>query len=521
MDVLLTFAGNRDPYNPEVIEGIFTDGPVLTLLAERSFAAVHIFTTPNTLPNAQELQEEIARRTGSVRSRIHNIDIPDPTDYEPLFLHMSAYCRTILEDYRDRQPVYCIATASGTPQMQTVWFLLAQSGSVPATLLKITPHRFLQPRQKAVSEIRLSIPNFPRIMLPSPENLDVAALYLRTEKLEAEHSELIKQFSGFTMIGRSQALKRVMDTIDAAARYESSVLIQGETGTGKELVARAVHSNSMRRTEPLIIVNCAAIPETLVESELFGHEKGAFTGATQQKKGRFELADGGTIFLDEIGDMPFPAQAKILRILQEKEVMRVGGSKSLPADVRVIAATNRNLPALIAAGDFREDLYYRLKVIDISMPALRERAEDIPLLVEYFLDKHNRRYRQQKSVSQEAMRCILEYPWPGNIRELENTIERAFVLSRGNVIKKTDLPREIIEPISLSSTAGRCGDKIITPGISIPADGMDVDACLSVMEKAYYEEAIRRKDGNREAAARLLGVKPHTFRKRAKEKFGL
>jgi DNA-binding NtrC family response regulator len=527
LDILLTFSGNRDPFNPEVVKGVFTDGPVLTLLAERSFAAVHIFTTPNTLPNAQQLQQEIAARVGECRTRIHNLDIPDPTDYEALFLRMSSLCREILEEYRDQKPVCSIATASGTPQMQTVWFLLAQSGLVPATLLKITPPRFLRPGQKAVSEIRLSLKSFPLITLPSPETLEIAATYLRKEKLEAEREELVREFSGLQMIGRSPALTKVMETVRAAALYDSAVLIQGETGTGKELVARAIHFNSTRKTEPMITVNCAAIPETLVESELFGHEKGAFTGADRQKKGKFELADRGTIFLDEIGDMPLPAQAKILRVLQDKAITSVGGEKTISADVRVIAATNRNLIALIAEGKFREDLYYRLRVIDIPVPALRERREDISLLVEYFLDRHNRRYHQKKQFNREAMRRILEYSWPGNVRELENAIERAFVLSGGNVIKETDLPPEILSiPSSLPTTFGGKAQSVQPSAsdackIAIPPEGLNLDTCLQDLEKACYEEAIRRKDGNREAAARFLSIKPHTFRKRAKEKFRL
>ena len=521
MDILFTFAGNRDPYNPEAVKGVFTDGPVLTLLTERSFHAVHIFTNPNSLPNAQRLQQEISRRAGDVRSRIHNINIPDPTDYEALFLNMSARCREILEEYCDRQPTCFIATASGTPQMQTVWFLMAQSGIVPATLLKITPSRFLRPQQKAVSEIRLSLATFPKITSPSPGILDIAATCLRKEKLEAERDELIREFAGLQMIGRSPALTRVMDTVRAAARYDSAVLIQGETGTGKELVAKAIHYNSTRKGEPLIVVNCAAIPETLVESELFGHEKGAFTGATQQKKGKFELAEGGTIFLDEIGDMPLPAQAKILRVLQDKAITRVGGEKTICADVRIIAATNRNLAAFISEGKFREDLYYRLKVIDIPMPALRERMEDISLLVEYFLNQHNHRYRQQKQLSREAMRRILAYSWPGNIRELENAIERAFVLSGVNVIKDTDLPPEITSPISSLPISQGNAEQLNVPLILLPPEGLDLDTHMHDLEKACYEEAIKVKDGNREAAARFLKMKPHTFRKRAKEKFGL
>jgi len=521
MDILFTFAGNHDPYNPETVKGVFTDGPVLTLLAERSFHAIHIFTNPGSLPNAQRLQQEIAKRDGDVRTRIHNIDIPDPTDYEALFLNMSARCREILEEYGDRQPACFIATASGTPQMQTVWFLMAQSGIVPATLLKITPPRFLRPKQKAVSKISLSLENFPKIMPPSPETLDIAVTCLRKEKLEAERGEFIREFSSLQMIGKSPSLMQVVDTIRSAALYDSAILIQGETGTGKELVAKAIHFNSARKGEPLIVVNCAAIPETLVESELFGHEKGAFTGATQQKKGKFELADGGTIFLDEIGDMPLPAQAKILRVLQEKEIMRVGGEKTIRADVRILAATNRNLAACITDGKFREDLYYRLKVIDIPMPALRERAEDISLLVEYFLDRHNARYRQKKQISREAMRRILSYSWPGNIRELENAVERAFVLSKGSVIKEDDLPPEITAPLSPLPKSSGNSDQTNAPAIAIPHEGIDLDAHLHNLEKAYYEEAIKMKDGNREAAARLLNIQPHTFRKRAKDKFGI
>ncbi|MFZ4440220.1 MAG: sigma-54 interaction domain-containing protein, partial [Syntrophales bacterium] len=291
--------------------------------------------------------------------------------------------------------------------------------------------------------------------------------------------------------------------------------------------ARAIHFNSARKTEPMITVNCAAIPETLVEGELFGHEKGAFTGADRQKKGKFELADRGTIFLDEIGDMPLPAQAKILRVLQDKAITRVGGDKMIPADVRVIAATNRNLIELIAEGKFREDLYYRLRVIDIPVPALRERREDVSLLVEYFLDRHNGRYRQKKQFNREAMRRILEYSWPGNVRELENAVERAFVLSGGNVIKETDLPPEILSAPSVLSTTSDGKAQPVQPSatdackISIPSEGLNLDDSLHDLEKAFYEEAIQRKDGNREAAARLLGVRPHTFRKRAKEKFDL
>jgi DNA-binding NtrC family response regulator len=513
MEILFTFAGNRDPFNPEAVEGNFTDGPVLTLLEEKQFQLIYIFTTPNTLINAQDLQQEIAARNHTNRIKIFNIDIPDPTDYEELYLHMYKRCHEIMAEHEGQKTKYYIATASGTPQMQTVWFLLSQSGLVPSTLLKITPPQFLRPQQKAVSEIKLSLEKFPSISSPIQRDLEIEATYLRKEKLEAERKGLLLQFSQYKMIGKSIQLEQIKDTIKAASQYDSAVLIQGATGTGKELVARAIHFNSMRKTEPFIVVNCAAIPETLVESELFGHEKGAFTGAIQQKKGRFELADKGTIFLDEVGDMPLSAQAKILRVLQDNEITRVGGTRTIKTDIRLIAATNRNLIALISEDKFRDDLYYRLRVIDIKMPALHERREDIPLLVEYFLGIHNHRYRQQKQASRKAMKRLFEYDWPGNIRELENAIERAFVLSKGNIIKETDLPMEI-------STGEVFGIKDKAK-VKIPPAGLDFDSYLNGLEKEYYEEAIKIKDGNREAAARLLKIKPHTFRKRAKEKFDL
>ena len=418
-----------------------------------------------------------------------------------------------MAEHEAQKPRYYIATSSGTPQMQTVWFLLAQSGLVPATLLKITPPRFLKPNQKAVSEIKLSLERFPRISSPIQRDLEIEATYLRKEKLEAERKDLVLQFSQYKMIGKSTQLEQIKDTINAASQYDSSVLIQGATGTGKELVARAIHFNSMRKTEPFIVVNCAAIPETLVESELFGHEKGAFTGAIQQKKGRFELADKGTIFLDEVGDMPLSAQAKILRVLQDNEITRIGGTKTIKTDVRLIAATNRDLATLISEDKFREDLYYRLRVIDIQMPSLSERREDIPLLIEYFLSLHNHRYKHQKQISRETMKLLFEYDWPGNIRELENTIERAFVLSKGNIIKEADLPPEI--------SAGETSGIKEKTSIKIPPAGLDFDTYLKKLERKYYEEAIKMKDGNKEGAARLLKIKPHTFRKRAKEKFDL
>ena len=378
MNILLTFAGVRDPFNAEMIQGIHTDGPVLSCLKERSFATIYIFTTPNTLANSRSLQTEIGKRWPDIRTSVIFIDIPDPTDYETLYLQMISECQNIMASHKKDEPHYFIATASGTPQMQTVWFLLSQSGLIPATLLKITPPRFLRPSQKAVSEINLSMESFPRITLPQPETLEIAATYLRKEKLEAERDELVREFSGLQMIGKSLTLTKVMDTVRAAARYDSAVLIQGETGTGKELVAKALHVDSRRAPCPFVAVNCGAFAESLLESELFGHEKGSFTGALAQHKGAFERADGGTLFLDEIGDAPAAVQVKLLRAIEEREIRRIGGQQPFKVDVRLLSATNKDLPELAAERGFREDLLYRINVVTITLPPIATAARGHP-----------------------------------------------------------------------------------------------------------------------------------------------
>ena len=243
-----------------------------------------------------------------------------------------------------------------------------------------------------------------------------------------------------SMIGKSPALQRVRELIAQVASTDSTVLIQGETGTGKELVARAIHENSARRDRPLIKINCAALPRELVESELFGHEKGAFTGALQQRRGRFELADGGTLFLDEVGELPPEAQAKLLRVLQEREFERVGGTRSLHVDVRVIAATNRDLLAEAGASRFRTDLYFRLNVFPIALPPLRDRREDIPHLLRHFVRKTARRLgREVDGISPSFIERASAYQWPGNIRELENLVERTLIMSNGGMLDTNEL----------------------------------------------------------------------------------
>jgi two-component system response regulator AtoC len=297
------------------------------------------------------------------------------------------------------------------------------------------------------------------------------------------------------LIGDSPVMQNIYKTVGRVARSDATVLVTGETGTGKELVATVIHRNSTYSSGPLIKVNCAALPETLLESELFGHEKGAFTGAIAQRKGRFELAHKGTIFLDEVGEMTLATQKKLLRVLQEREFERVGGTTSVKIDTRVIAATNKNLPREIEVGNFREDLYYRLNVISIDLPPLRERPMDIPLLVEHFLHKH--RYGRGAGparISQEAMDRLLVHDWPGNVRELENTVERAVIMARGGIIAEEHITfpgQEARRPIDVTQSL---------------ADGTTLEAFLKDMESRYLREALRQAGDNRAVAADLLGI---------------
>ncbi len=265
----------------------------------------------------------------------------------------------------------------------------------------------------------------------------------REELMQYQHrlqKELQGRYRLDNVIGRSKRMQEVFAEVHQAAPGKSTVLLRGESGTGKEVIARSIHYLSPRKDAPFIKVNCAALSETLLESELFGHEKGSFTGATQERKGRFEMAQGGTLFLDELGEISPSFQTKLLRVLQEREFERVGGNKSIKVDVRLIAATNRNMEEDVAKGTFRADLYYRVNVVSIFLPPLRERREDIPLLVEHFLDKFNKENERKLSISPEALEVMLKCNWPGNVRELENCVERTATMTRGNVIQDVDLP---------------------------------------------------------------------------------
>ena len=301
------------------------------------------------------------------------------------------------------------------------------------------------------------------------------------------------------IIGASVAIREVLEMARRVAASDATVLILGESGTGKELIAHEVHGASPRGHKPFVAVNCSAIPGGLLESELFGHEKGAFTGAGRQKRGRFELAAGGTIFLDEIGDMSSELQAKLLRFLQDHTLQRVGGSNDITVDVRIVAATNRDLDAAVADGSFREDLYFRLNVVNIMIPPLRDRTEDIPLLVGHFLKKHAERGSKPKRVSPKAMRVMMNYDWPGNVRELENAIHRAVVLSRGETVFPEQLPAKLQAVLDSD------------------VDGEKTGVTIREMERGIIIKTLAQTEGNRTHAAKILGISRRTLQNKIKE----
>jgi len=311
------------------------------------------------------------------------------------------------------------------------------------------------------------------------------------------------------IIGESRPMRGLFSQILKVARTDATVLIMGESGTGKELVATGIFNHSERNTKPFIKMNCVAIPEGLLESELFGYERGAFTGATARKIGKFELADGGTIFLDEIGDMTLETQAKLLRVLEEREFERVGGTATIKADVRFIAATNKDLPQMVDRGEFREDLYYRLNVFSLMLPPLRERKNDIPLLVDYFLEK----FEGSAEVSPESLRYLLNYSWPGNVRQLRNTIERSALMTDNGIILPSHLP-EII----LSETEENNGMSYYEPDErELDPETMSLDDRLAELERNLIIDALRKAGGVQKRAAEHLGIKERSLWHRVKK----
>src|SRR5579871_4017931 len=390
-----------------------------------------------------------------------------------------------------------------------------QRRRLPVTVIVTTGHGSID---EAVRAIRLGAYDF----LTKPVDIEHLRLVLRRalreralqDEVAQLREQLQRRYAFHHVLSRNPCMHGVFELVQNVAHTTSTVLLEGETGTGKEMIARAIHAASHVRTGPLVAVNCAALPETLLESELFGHEKGAFTNAVSQRKGRFELAHGGTLFLDEVGELPLETQVKLLRVLQEREFERVGGSETVHVDVRVIAATNRNLREMVARGQFREDLYYRLAVFPVALPPLRERTADIPLLARSFLLRFARQAgRPIHDIAPEAMDALCSYRWPGNVRELQNVIERSVVLARGRLLDLDALPD--LSAGMPFAVLDEGSTRTPEPVYAIGRAGRTIDE----LQRGYVAEVLAETswviEGER-GAARRLGLHPNTLRSRLK-----
>jgi DNA-binding NtrC family response regulator len=359
----------------------------------------------------------------------------------------------------------------------------------------------------AVETIKLGASDFIAKPFQFDELLHVVNSGLEARRLQSEnaylHEQLDARFGLGSMVGKSASMRTLFQLIETIAPTTATVLIIGETGTGKEMVARAVHQTSPRHRARFVAINCSSIPETLLDAELFGHARGAFTGAVSTRQGRLEQADGGTLFLDEVGTMPMSLQMKLLRVLQEREFERLGNSRTIKVDVRIVAATNADLQKMVKEGTFREDLFYRLNVVTIHLPPLRDRPEDVPLLVKHFLNKFGDDSRGAESpvVSQEAMRRLMACTWPGNVRQLENAIERAVAMLAGRTsIEVPDLPPDL-----------QTTNAVAAPSLDLPEEGIDLGMLVAQIERDLIERALARTGNNKGAAARLLSLKRTTL----------
>lgn len=489
MNVLLTFTGFHDPYFQGLVDQEEQPGPILSLLATRSFEHIFLFDTPSTKKVTQETKSAISKLHRKTEVHLLDIDLDDPTNYEGIFKGLRANIPHIIEKCQAAK--FFVAVASGTPQMHACWVLLTASGEIPARILHVRPPRFVTKQRPLVSELDLSCREFPTVRFQD------GPICLEENEIDVDSARL-----QLGIVGDHPAMQRALETGAMLASSQAPILILGETGTGKELFARFIHRLSGRSVEKFVPVNCAAIPEDLVESLLFGHKKGAFTGAISDQVGKFDAADKGTLFLDELGELPHSAQAKLLRILQDGLVEPIGHNKPHRVDVRVVGATHRDLKRLVRQGKFREDLFYRLNVGEIRLPPLRERRSDIPRLGLHILDRLNGSLRRPKRLSTEALSRLQSHNWAGNVRDLENVIERSVRLCRRDVLDADDLL--ITEPVTYADPLDALPE---------PYEGFSLDEFLGSARKQMLLRALEAANGNQSRAARLLGLSPQAVHK--------
>ncbi len=477
MKILLSFIGDNDCYPNE------KPGAILAILHQSQFNKVCLlYNHEKYLKAASEILSYCAKHFPKLTVEYKEALTVNPTDYNTVYPAMYKAVKQILRENKNSK--YTISLTSGTPTMHACWIFLRQGGVIDAKLIQIS-------RESKISEVTFELDDFPKI-----QNVD--EIKVEMTKLARENKNLINRLQSpqDDLIGESSEILKVKEQIATFADTNIPIFIEGETGTGKELVAEAIHYHSSRKEKSLVKINCGAIPSELFESEFFGHTKGAFTGAIADKEGKFKLADGGTIFLDEIADLPLNMQTKLLRVLQDGSFVPVGGAKEERVDVRIISATHSDIRKMVTNKSFREDLFYRLVHTEIQLSPLRHRGHDKILIAQNILEQLSLKYGKSKTLDKSAIDLILKYPWPGNIRQLKNSLENAFVY-----------PGETISAENINLIEIEQAPK----NIFIPEEGLDLDN--EILPK-YYEAALQRTNGNAEQAAKLLNLSPHTFRAR-------
>jgi transcriptional regulator with PAS, ATPase and Fis domain len=478
--VFLTFTGFHDPFWKDVIDGVEQRGPILTALSSKRFDATYLFATPSTHEITTATAQAIREGWPGMRVEFALLDLVDPTDYGAILRGIRREFEEIRREQADAK--FYIGTASGTPQMHAAWLLLAASGEVPATLIHTKPPRFVSEGESSAVEIDLTAADFPIVrpqMFASPAD----------EEVEVDLRAALTQLE---IVGDDRLFVQALETTARLATSDLPILITGESGTGKEKIAQLVHLLSDRRAKPLRTLNCGSLTATLAESTLFGHKKGAFTGAHADQKGEFAVADGGTLFLDEFGELSPEIQTKLLRVLESGEIQTLGESQTRTVDVRVIVATNKNLEAEIAAGRFRQDLFYRVNVGCVTLPPLRQRRSDIEKLAVFFADRFGSRMKPRRVITPEALVAARSYSWPGNVRQLMNTIKSAVYLCRHGTVTPDDL--------KIGALANE--------GVKLPDpyEGFNVQSFLDDVRRDLFDRALELTNGNQSAAAKLLGV---------------
>ncbi|MBI4661629.1 MAG: sigma 54-interacting transcriptional regulator [Verrucomicrobia bacterium] len=486
MKVLLTFTGSHDPFSSSQLQGESRSGPILSVLAERSFDVIYLFSTPRMAEVSRETQREIKTRYAQTKAQVLDVPLKDPTNYLGILRQLRGHFGRIHRDHAEAE--YAIAVSSGTPQMHACWLMLAASGEIPATILQTTSPEFLPEGAHCVREIDLSAGEFPHISVRANQSLESSV-----------EDDLASVRRDLGIVGDAPSFLKALGEAATYAEYDDiHVLLLGETGTGKECFTRLIHQLSSRSSQPLVTVNCSSIPSELAESQLFGHKKGSFTGASSDQDGKFKVADGGVLFLDELGELSLSAQAKLLRALEYGEIEPVGARKPVNVNVRVIAATNRDLRQRVSEGAFRQDLYQRFGAT-VTIPPLRQRKSDIPTLALHLLGEWNRRHQKQRSLSAKALNALSRHLWPGNIRELRRVILQSAMLCEKAVLSEKDLHFEI--PVS-SDPSG---------AVPEPDPGFLLNDYLDALKRRIIERALEKTGGIQAKAARLLGWSPQAL----------